>query len=217
METSTPADPADAWYGPWAPLSVAEVGAEWADLGIPWWVCGGLAIDAFTGQGRDHGDLDIGIFARDLPVLAPHLAQRWHLWSACRGALRPLNADWPEPQHPLGNIWLRRDATSPWALDILPSPDAAGEWADKRDLAEHAPLDQVTWRDAEGIRYLNPERVLLFKAASPRPKDDRDLRVTVHKLGPDQRTWLRRQIAARYPSGPQQPSGHPWLRILDSC
>ena len=38
-----------------------------------------------------------------------------------------------------------------------------------------APLEDVTWVADDGIRYLNPEIGLLFKAVQRRRKDDRDL------------------------------------------
>ncbi len=31
-----------------------------AGLDAPWWVCGGSAVEAFTGVARRHDDIDIG-------------------------------------------------------------------------------------------------------------------------------------------------------------
>ena len=45
-----------------------------------------------------------------------------------------------------------------------------GLWQNKR-LPDHvAPLDEVTWVTDEGVRVLNPEIVLLFKARGTGPR-----------------------------------------------
>ena len=50
--------------------------------------------------------------------------------------------------------------------DVDLATTAAG---DPEHVADH---DEVTWVDARGLRFLNPEIVLLFKAAHVRPKDE---------------------------------------------
>lgn len=50
-----------------------------------------------------------------------------------------------------------------------------GLWQSKRDAGHVADLDEVTWVDGRQVRFLNPEVVLLFKAAQDRAKDRFDL------------------------------------------
>ena len=69
------------------------------------------------------------------------------------------------------------------------------------------PLEEATWVAADGIRYLNPEIVLLFKARLDRPKDDRDLDRTWPLLAPDRQAWLRDAVR-------RLDADHPWLRRL---
>ena len=43
-------------YGPWQPFTVEETAAALASYQRPWWVCGGVALEAFTKVGRHHDD-----------------------------------------------------------------------------------------------------------------------------------------------------------------
>ena len=53
------------------------------------------------------------------------------------------------------------------------------------------PLDQATWIGGNGVRYLRPEIVLLFKARHAREKDQQGFDATVPVLDAVQRGWLR--------------------------
>ena len=77
-------------FGPWAAPTPVEAVAVLAAFARPWWVCGGYAVEAFTGVVRPHDDLDIGFFRRDLAVLREALGDRYDLWSVGSGMLRPL-------------------------------------------------------------------------------------------------------------------------------
>lgn len=69
------------------------------------------------------------------------------------------------------------------------------------------PLDGATWVDGEGIRYIDPEILLLFKARQARPKDEADFGAIEPRLDEGQRTWLRDTLAQVHP-------GHAWLARL---
>ena len=77
-------------YGPWAERTPADAARLVAGYPGPWWIAGGWAIEAFTGAGRHHGDLDLEVMRSDLPLLRRHLAGRLDVWTAVDGALRPL-------------------------------------------------------------------------------------------------------------------------------
>ena len=104
-------------------------------------------------------------------------------------------------------VWVRRSAVDPWVIDLPITPDRDGLWTNKRDPDHVAPLEEVTWVAADGIRYLRPEITLLYKAVLHRPKDDRDLAVTWPLLDAGARDWLREAVARLYPE-------HPWLAGL---
>jgi len=51
---------------------------------------------------------------------------------------------------------------------------------------------------------VQPEVVLLFKAGSPRPKDERDFELALPSLDERRRGWLHDALNLVHP-------GHPWL------
>jgi hypothetical protein len=193
------------WYGTWRPLDPPGVAALMAGFDRPWWLVGGWSIEAFTGAAREHEDVDLSILACDVPAFRAHLGDAWTPWSNLGGTLRPLSDRFPEPFQADSQIWLRRDASSPWEVDLPITPDRDGLWTNKRWSSHVAPLDDVTWVADDGIRYVRPEITLHFKARLLRPKDERDLEVAVPLLTEDQRTWLHGAITAT--EGPD----HAWL------
>ena len=61
---------------------------------------------------------------------------------------------------------------------------------------------------ADGVRYLNPEVALLFKAKQHRVKDEVDLENAWPLMTTEQRRWLRDAVLRLHPN-------HPWQRRLD--
>ena len=60
-------------------------------------------------------------------------------WSNDGGTLRPLSDRFPEPFDAESQIWLRRDASSPWEVDLPITPDRDGLWTSKRWSSHVAP------------------------------------------------------------------------------
>ncbi|MGH3362209.1 MAG: nucleotidyltransferase domain-containing protein [Nocardioides sp.] len=194
-------------YGDWAPLDPPALAEFMAGFDRPWWIVGGWAIEVFTGAPREHEDVDLSILACDIPALREHVGDRWHLWSNHGGTLRPLDDRFPEVLDVESQIWIRRSSRDPWIIDLPITPDRDGRWTNKR-LPDHVvPLEEATWVAGDGIRYLDPAIVLLYKAVLHRPKDDRDLDHTWPLLASERRAWLRDAVRRLYPE-------HPWLRIL---
>ncbi len=192
-------------YGPWAPLDPEGLVDFMAGFDRPWWIVGGWSIEAFTGVRREHEDVDLSLLACDLGAFREHVGDRWHLWSNHGGTLRPFDDRHPEVLDVRSQVWVRRSALDPWVIDLVITPDRDGLWTSKRDPDHVAPLDDVTWVDDGGVRWLRPEVTLLYKAALRRPKDDRDLAVTWPLLGAAAQGWLRESIERLYPQ-------HPWLQ-----
>jgi hypothetical protein len=191
-------------YGPFRPWTPAEAGRRLAGWDRPWWIAGGWSIDAFTGTSRPHHDIDIAILRTDARGLRAHLGRTYHCWAAGSGALRPLTDDEPEVPEWAGQFWVREHALAPWVADVLLSPDHDGAWAFGRDVSIVRPVEDVLWRDAEGVPYQRPEITLAFKAKHRRDQDDADLARAWPLLDPDARAWLLSVVGRLHP-------GHPWL------
>ncbi|MGK8505642.1 nucleotidyltransferase domain-containing protein [Nocardia asiatica] len=194
-------------WGPWARVTPADVGEVLGDISAPWWVAGGWAIDAFTGTRREHSDVDVAMFRAELPALRTAARGRLHIWSAGPDGIRPVDDRYPDVADNADQVWLRAGARSPWLIDLLLNPGQDGAWVNRRDPAMVAPLDEVTWIAADGVRYLRPELVLIYKVKQSRPKDRQDLERTWPKLDDAQRTTVRTYISTHYPQ-------HEWLTLL---
>jgi aminoglycoside-2''-adenylyltransferase len=193
-------------YGPWDAFTPAQAKSLFDAIGIRWWIAGGHAVEAFTGLHREHEDIDVSIFRRDVPALRVALRGRLHMWSAGTGGLRPVDDRFPEPAVDADQVWLREHALSPWRADVVLNPDDEGRWVSRRDRSFSAPLDDVTW-ERDGIRYLRPEIVLAFKAKLARPKDERDFAATLPLLDGPARAWLADYLARKEPE-------HAWRQAL---
>jgi len=204
-------DPEDAafyrLYGPWQAWTPVQAAEKLADWDATWWIAGGWAIEAFSGVPRQHEDIDVAIWRKDVPSLRTYLGPAYHCWAAGSGQLRPLTDDEPTLPEWSDQMWVREHAWAPWLADVVASRDAAGDWVFRRDPSFTAPLPDVTWVADDGIRYLNPEMALAWKARLARPKDDADLAAVLLRLAPAARDWLRDTVRRLHPE-------HHWLSRL---
>ena len=196
-----------ALYGAWSPLAPSEFAREMAGFARPWWVIGGWAIEAATGYRREHEDTDVSILATDVPAFVDFMKGRWHVWNNVGGVLHPLGDRWPTVDDPRSQLWLRADAASPWVVDIPLTPDVDGLWTNKYVPDHVASIDDVTWVADDGIRYLLPEIVLVYKARLRRAKDEPDFEAALPILTEPQRAWMRQALASVVPD-------HHWLDRL---
>lgn len=80
-------------------------------------------------------------------------------------------------------------------------------WICRRDESLRLPYDAIIKRTANGIPYLMPELVLLFKAKATRPKDQADFDGVLPLLSQARRDVLSGWLTRVHP-------GHPWLAKL---
>jgi len=194
------------WYGTWDPLDPTTTAEFMTGFDHPWWIIGGWSIEAFTGVPREHEDMDVSILSSDAERFRLFLGDRWTPWNIDEGWFRPLDARFSDVR-PDSQVWVRRDAYSPWILDVPFTPDTDGRWTNKRYPAHTEDLDDVTWIAPNGLRYSRPEVTLMFKAAQTREKDRRDAAVTLPQLDAPARRWLREALARMTPE-------HRWVREL---
>lgn len=194
-------------YGAWEAMDPPTFAREMEGFDRPWWVVGGWAIEAATGYRREHEDLDVSLLACDVPGFVEFMRGSWHVWNNVGGVLHPLGDRWSTVDDPASQLWLRADAASPWVVDIPLTPDAGGRWTNKR-LPDHVDeVENVTWVADDGIRYLLPEVVLVYKARLGRTKDGPDFEASLPALTAERRAWLRTALG-------RVASDHPWLDRL---
>lgn len=190
---------------------VRTLAGELAGLACPWFVSSGWALDLFAGApSRHHEDLDVVVARDDQLHLQRHLLARgWRLHEVVDGSY----VAW-EPGAtvaPTSHQVHARRAEGEF-IDFLFEPREADQWLFRRQLDIRRPLAEVTL-SFEGIPYLAPEVVLLFKARpwedERRAKDQSDFERTLPRLDAGRRRWLLRTLAALKPD-------HPWLGPLEA-
>jgi len=162
--------------------------------GIPWAVAGGWALDLFLGrETRDHADLDLAVWRVDQHKLQAAAAPDWELQVADDGALRPWSGgEWLSlPIHEIHARRVRHPGTS---LELLLNERDDTAWIYRRDPEVRRDLGRAIL-ERDGIPFLAPEIVLLYKSKAPRLTDESDLRVALPALTAEQRQWLRLAIA----------------------
>lgn len=206
-----PGVPADLDVDNWDAWTPAQLAQRLTGLDLPWWVCGGWAIELFhrdvgAGALRAHADLEFGICRDDFPAVRaalltdPELTQ----YSAGDGMLWPLPADEQPPAH-IVQVWTATAADDVFRTDLFLDPGSRRQWVCKRDDRLVRPLADTIARSSSGVPYQRPEVVLLMKAKHARDKDVVDFTATLPLLSAAQRGWLADALRLVHP-------GHAWIR-----
>jgi Aminoglycoside-2''-adenylyltransferase len=194
----------------WEPVRPAELRGLLAGLTAPWWVAGGWALDLFLGrETRTHEDLDVAVLRRDQLALHRHL-HGWDLrYATPEHTLEPWDASYLAL--PVHGIWARRSAraTAPWTCEFLLNEERDGYWVYRHNETVKRPIDEIgAMRD--GVPFLRPEIVLLYKSTDDSPKNAADFDVVLPNLEADARRWLAEALAVC-------DSHHGWLARLRIC
>ncbi|WP_405063827.1 hypothetical protein OG474_19865 [Kribbella sp. NBC_01505] len=190
----------DAWH----PQTIAGLLA-----GTParWCVVGGWALDLFHGhQTREHEDLEIATPMWDFDLIRERLSA-YEFFVAGREGFWPVDgagAAFFEYQQTMA----RDPSTGRWRVDVMRIPDDGTNWICSLDRNIHRPYADAVARTADGIPYLCPELVLLFKGLQTRPKDQSDFEAAVPLLSAAARNWLAHALAQT------RGDGHPWISVL---
>ena len=189
------------WAHAWRPEQVAELDG----VGAPWCVAAGWALDLFRGgQSRPHGDLEIAVPAAAYPEIRDRFPG-YAFDAVGSGQV------WPEAGaealSAVHQTWLRDPVSGRFLLDVFREPHDGATWICRRDAGLRLPYEQVIARTTDGIPYLLPELVLLFKARAARPKDQQDFDGVLPLLGRARRDALRGWLERVHP-------GHRWLARL---
>ena len=192
---------------PWNAWSPYEVSERLAGLTVPWCVVAGWALDVFRGEEtREHEDLEIAVpvgrfgeIRSALDGFVFDVVGSGHRWQLDDPAF-----------HVMHQTWVREPDTGVYRLDIFREPHDGDTWICRRDERIRLPYERIIELSPDGIPYLAPEIVLLFKAKHSRPKDEADFAGVLPLLGPNRRAWLAETLAGVHP-------GHRWLSALGSA
>jgi hypothetical protein len=189
---------------PWDAWSPREVTERLSGVDVPWGVAAGWALDLFRGEvTRSHEDLEItvpgdrfGSIREALGGYGFDVVGSGHRW--------PLQSDAFDV---MIQTWVRELDTGIYRLDIFREPHDGDVWVCRRDPSIRLPYDEVIVRTPDGIPYVVPEIVLLFKAKHDRAKDHADFAGVLPSLDRTRREWLASALERVHP-------GHPWLASL---
>jgi hypothetical protein len=162
-------------------------------------------LDLWRGQqSRPHGDIEIVVSSSALRNVRECLPD--HIfYAASRGVLREIGSAEPPDAH---QFWVLDPVDSKWRLDVMVDPGDEHCWVYRRDVRIRASRQEMLGRSQDGIPYLRPAAVLLFKAKNPRPKDEVDFLNVVGGLSRAERGWLQQALRIAHPSSS-------WIPRLD--
>jgi hypothetical protein len=190
------------WSSCWTPRDVAR---HLAGIAAPWYVAAGWALDLFRGrQTREHGDIEVAIPAASFPRVRSRFPG--YVFDGA-GSGRIWEDATPDVLAAVHQTWLRDPATGNYLLDVFREPHDGDTWICRRDQTIRLPYSDIIRHTRNGIPYLAPELVLLFKAKHARPKDQADFDATVPHMTPAQREALAELLARAHPA-------HRWLGAL---
>lgn len=197
------------WVNYYGFTSMQAIVQELATLSTPWYIASGWALDLFLGQTtRVHHDVDVVVAFADQLILQHYMTERG--WKFVTPFEKRLEL-WPPHMRlelPRFQAHAHRNGLF---IDFLLSDIAHGIWRYRREPSIVRSSARMTLRTQDGLSYLAPEIVLLFKSRNTsgkeRSKDQADFEKVYPHLAPEPRAWLRWALIAIQPE-------HPWIACL---
>lgn len=197
----TPPDE-NAWDA-WSPEQLA---AKLGGVNADWYIVGGWALDLWLGaQRREHEDLEFATTPTGAPIVASYLKELT-FFEAKKGQMRKWNLN-IHVDTDTWQFWGADLGDAQWRVDMMIERGTPAMWSYKRHPDLKQPRDQAIQTTADGIRYLAPANVLLFKAKHCRAKDEDDFEAALPRLTIKDRVNLRDWLGLYHPD-------HKWLHRL---
>ncbi|MEZ5549376.1 MAG: amino acid transporter [Pseudomonadales bacterium] len=198
------------WQGPgleaweaWSPRQVSRILGSATPV---WCVVGGWAIDLWLGRvTRPHSDIEIAAPRSDFVELRRFFEPGYRLYAVGDGESFGLDGNQPMPSEK-HQCWIADSTAGRWRLDLMLEPGDSQTWVCRRDERIKEPRGRMIDR-SDGIPFLKPEGVLLYKAKAHRAKDQADFESCLPHLSPAARSWLATYLSLVQP-------GHQWLDAL---
>ncbi|WP_318614764.1 nucleotidyltransferase domain-containing protein [Sporosarcina sp. YIM B06819] len=170
-----------------------------------WGIAGGWAIDLFVGEEtRPHSDIEVALFREDQQALRKALPD-WSFEKVVKGELISWEKEWLElPVHELHGVHKQRVGER---LEVLLNETKDGEWIFRRESSISFPESSLFLVPNEGVPYLHPAVVLLYKAKNAREKDHADFDAVKDLLKVEDKEWLRKALWVHVPE-------HKWIQEL---
>jgi hypothetical protein len=201
------------------PAEVTHIIGEMSGYPAPWALGGGWAVDAWIGETtRDHGDVDVIVFADDHQAVFEHLTG----WQLAHHPNQPDdgNAPWDGrrlayPDHLHGRLQRGEEVPAGgalwpdqgWHLDVQFNERDGDDWILSQDPLLTLPIARTARESPLGAPTIVPEVLLFYKAIDMRPRDKQDFERLLPLLSDEGRAWLRDALAR---------VGHPWLQRLST-
>lgn len=200
---------------------------------IPWAVCGGYALDLFLDRTiRVHSDIDICVFEKDRNAILRYMLQNdWRIYEfRGQGRVRPLDAEsssdagrnlmclngdcnlvkfYPcEESGLLYHEFFHTGISTFNYMEFLFNTTSGNNFVfDKEKNIERVMSNAILFND--GIPYLAPEIVLMFKASqSERADYQYDFEQTYVRMSNEQKAWFSQNLNKFY------PNGHGWKAFV---
>lgn len=194
--------PDDSWNA-WSPDELHARLRHWRS---EWYVVGGWALDLWHGhQTRAHEDLEFAVLPAGMDGCCKILSGL-DFFEVREGELSYLAPN-VGPSADVWQLWGADTAAGFWRVDMMVERGTPDVWVYKRDRSIRMPRAAAVRRSKQGIPYLAPANVLLFKAKYRREKDEHDFEAALPKLNSQETLDLRLWLEALHPE-------HEWIARL---
>lgn len=211
-------------------ILIKSAAQELCGAQFPWAICGGYAISLYLNKDiRVHGDIDVCVFEKDRnSALKYMLDAGWNVYEfRGMGKVRRLNSDavsdagrnlmcvkedcklvkfYPcEEEGMLYHEFLNDGISKCNYIEVLFNYEEDSKFVFDADNGIKRESGK-TIMHRNGVPYLAPEIVLLYKAAQPDRNENRiDFESAYPHMNDEQKAWLMQSIKKLY------PEGHKWM------
>lgn len=187
------------------PLKISDILRNFSH---PWFIAGGWAIDLYLKrQTREHEDIEILIFRRDQLIIRQYL-ETWEFTKVDPSTNR--REPWKDGEWlslPIHEIHVTHASGHLPKFEILLNECSEEFWKFRRMPEIRRSLTLVGRCTEDGIPFVSPEIVLLYKAKNPNSLDEEDFSNVIEVLEKEPRDWLRQAMT-------KFNSRHHWLEFL---
>ena len=160
-------------------------------FGFPWFIAGGWAIDLFLDrETRTHDDIEIGIYREHQMKLQKYFEKRKKYYINNKSLIgKHTKVEWNKEylRLPIHELYIEYND---FEIEVLLNERDEANWIYRRNEKIKHNEQTVILNTKDGIPYLCPEIVLLYKTKEIREKDIQDIKNASTKMNDSQIKWL---------------------------